>query len=236
MSVVMRIKNVARRFGWDIIKYHSFWDDIAKPRGFKTILDIGASDGSSAKALRARFPKAQIYSFEPLEDSYKQLVASMAGDEKFSALQVALGETQGETVIHRSASMASSSLLPMASLHKKLYPHSAAHTEETIRIERLDDALKGIHLEKPLFIKIDVQGFERSVIKGGAEIIRTADVVLIENSFTTLYEGQALFGEIHDLLRQLEFVYRGRSETHYNATTKEPIYEDSVFINQNAAN
>ncbi len=226
----MAIKRFLRRFGFDIVRYHSFWDDIAAPHNIKTILDIGANDGSFARSMRARFPDAQIISFEPLHHSYAALMEHMKGDEKFFAYNSALGEQAGETIIHKSASDPSSSLLPMAELHKKLYPHSAEHTDETIQIARLDDVLKNKTLEAPVLVKIDVQGFEAGVIRGGGETLKKADIVLVENSFVTLYEGQALFGEIHNLLQQLGFSYRGRSETHYNTNTKEPIYEDSVFI------
>ncbi len=230
MSIVMKIKGVLRGFGYDLVKHHSFWDDIAKPRGIKTILDIGANDGSFARRMRKEFPSAQIVSFEPLGDAYQALTERMRGDTKFQAYNLALGENSGESVIHRSASNPSSSLLPMGALHKKLYPKSADHTEEKITLARLDDTLRGVSLEKPILVKIDVQGFEASVIRGGKEVLSKADIILVENSFVSLYDGQALFGEIHDLLKNLGFSYRGRSETHYNTQTKEPIYEDSVFV------
>jgi FkbM family methyltransferase len=226
----MKIKKILRRFGFDIVRYHSFWDDIAMSRGIKTILDIGANDGSFARTMRARFPDAEIISFEPLHHSYAALLENMKGDAKFRAYNTALGEEAGETVIHRSASDPSSSLLPMAELHKKLYPKSAEHTDETIQVARLDEVLKNETLAAPMLVKIDVQGFEAGVIRGGTDVLRKADIVLVENSFVTLYEGQALFAEIHDLLHSLGFSYRGRSETHYDLQTKEPIYEDSVFI------
>lgn len=226
----MRIKKLLRKFGIDLVKYRSFWDDIASPRGIKIILDIGANDGSFALAMRARFPAAHIVSFEPLADAYAALEAHMQGDKKFSAYNMALGEEEKESLIHKSASNPSSSLLPMAALHKKLYPGSAEHTEEKILVKRLDSVAGALTLESPMLVKIDVQGFEAGVIRGGKETIQKADIVLVENSFVELYEGQALFGEIHDLLRSLGFSYRGRSETHYNRETKEPIYEDSVFI------
>ncbi len=230
MSIVMTIKKFLRSCGYDLVRYHSFWDDTAAPRGIKTIVDIGANEGVFAKDMRARFPEAQIISFEPLRDCYEKLTAIMARDEKFCAYNVALGDRRGETIIHRSSSHPSSSLLTMATLHKKLYPNSAGHTEETIQVERLDDVLQDAVPEKPVLVKIDVQGFEENVIKGGAKTIRGADIVLVENSFVTLYEGQKLFGDIHEALRSLGFSYRGRSETHYNPKTGEPIYEDSVFI------
>lgn len=230
MSIVMGIKKVLRHFGVDIITYHSFWDDIARPREYKTVLDIGASDGSSARILREYFPTAEIHSFEPLKSSYEKLLRNMAGDKRFHAYNMALGEREEETEIYHSDSEASSSLLSMASLHKVLYPGSATHTKERISVRQLDTILSGTDLEKPLLVKIDVQGFENRVIRGGAKTLREADTIVIENSFVTLYENQALFGEIHTLLQSLGFSYHGRSETHYNQKTKESIYEDSIFI------
>lgn len=226
----MRIKKILRRLGFDLVRYHSFWDDVAQPMGIRTILDIGANEGVFSIEMRKRFPDAFICAFEPLHDCFEELNRRMAGDERFMSFNAALGEEKGHTEINRSASHPSSSLLPMAGLHKVLYPHSAEHTKETIEMERLDDLMQGVSFESPALVKIDVQGFEASVIKGGRETLKRCDIIVVENSFVTLYEGQALFGEIHDLLKELGFSYRGRSETHYDPHTKEPIYEDSVFI------
>jgi FkbM family methyltransferase len=230
MSIVMNIKSVLRHFGVDLVKYHSFWDDIAGPIRFQTIFDIGANEGMFSQEMRQRFPGASIFAFEPLRDCFETMNTRMNGDQKFQSWNVALGEEKGETTIHRSASHPSSSLLPMASLHKKLYPGSVEHTKEKIQIERLDDVMEEVSFGKPALAKIDVQGYEAGVIKGGKETLEQCDIVVVENSFVRLYEGQGLFGEIHDLLRELGFSYRGRSETHYDPNTKQPIYEDSVFM------
>jgi FkbM family methyltransferase len=226
--MLMRIKKLLRRFGIDLVKYHSFWDDIAQPRGFKTILDIGSNEGHFSKEMRRRFPDAHIYAFEPLKDCFETLGNTMRGDRHFTSFNVALGEEKAQTEINRSASHVSSSLLPMGALHKTLYPESAEHVKETITVERLDDM--HLTIDVPALVKIDVQGFEAGVIRGGMETIKKCDIIVVENSFVTLYEGQELFGGIHELLRQLGFSYRGRSETHYDPNTKAPIYEDSVFI------
>lgn len=230
MSTLMKVKKILRRFGLDIVRHHSFWDDIAPTYGIRTILDIGANEGYFSAEMRRRFPTATIYAFEPLHDCFEELEKRMADDHAFKAWNVALGEEKRDTVINRSSSHPSSSLLPMAGLHKKLYPGSAEHTQETIQIERLDDMFRNEKLSSPTLVKIDVQGFEASVIRGGKEVLKKCDIVVVENSFVTLYEGQALFAEIHSLLSDLGFSYRGRSETHYDPSTKEPIYEDSIFI------
>jgi FkbM family methyltransferase len=232
MSVVMLIKKFLRKQGFDIVTYHSFWDDIAAPMGIRTIFDIGANEGYFSAHMRKCFPKAMIYAFEPLHDCFETLNQKMPSDTHFHSFNVALGEERRDAVINRSSSHPSSSLLPMAGLHKKLYPGSAEHSAETIQVERLDDIMNNVPFEAPALVKIDVQGFEASVIRGALKTLKGCKIVVVENSFVTLYEGQALFAEIHDLLHGLGYSYRGRSETHYDPATKEPIYEDSVFIKE----
>ena len=230
----MKIKTFLRRFGFDIVRYRSFWNT-PPAQQFATILDIGANTGTFSAPMRERFPRAQIYAFEPLPDCFKQLEYTMAGDKKFTAFNVALGERSGEATIQRSSFHPSSSLLPMSPLHKALYPKSAVHTPERIQIQSLDEVRSTIDLEKPLLIKIDVQGFEGSVIRGGKIAIAEADVLIVETSFVQLYEGQPLFGDILTLVRELGFCYSGRIESHYDERTGQLIYEDSVFTKSPSA-
>lgn len=227
----MRIKKALRRQGYDIVRYHSFFDSTLKPLGIKTVFDIGANTGEYSKEMRALLPHAHIYAFEPLGDCFAHLEATMHGDQRFHALNVALGDSNGESIIQRSSFHPSSSLLPMSDLHKKLYPKSKDATEETIQVMRLDDAVKDISFETPLFIKMDVQGFEDKVIKGGPNTLAKAAALQIETSFVPLYEGQPLFDDIYQLVRSLGFAYRGEVARHYNKEDQ-LIYQDSIFIKQ----
>jgi len=227
----MRIKKLLRHQGYDVVRYHSFFDSTLAPMGIKTIFDIGANTGEYSKEMRTLFPAAHIYAFEPLGDCFAHLEATMHSDQRFHALNVALGDSNEESVIQRSSFHPSSSLLPMSDLHKKLYPKSKDATTENIRIMRLDDAVKDVSFETPLFIKMDVQGFEDKVIKGGLDTLAKASALQIETSFISLYESQPLFDDIYQLVRSLGFVYRGEVARHYNKEDR-LIYQDSIFIKQ----
>lgn len=224
----MLIKKFLRQLGFDVVRHRSYYDFVLRKRGIKTVIDIGANIGLFSKEMRGMFPAATIYAFEPLADCFAKLQKNMAGDQRFVARQLALGETSGSAIIQHSSFAPSSSLLPMSELHKKIYPKSSKHTEETIVMARLDDALKDQVLESPVFIKMDVQGFEDKVIAGGHETIAKADIVQIETSFVALYEGQPLFGDILDQMRALGFAYQGEAARHYDQHGK-LIYQDSIF-------
>jgi FkbM family methyltransferase len=227
--MLMRVKKFLRSRGYDLIRYHSFYDSVLKPMGIATILDIGANVGEFSKDMRTLFPSAQIYAFEPLADCFAVIGQKMQGDEKFQALNVALGEVAGDTVINRSSFHPSSSLLPMAQLHKDAYPKSKDSIEEKIQIMRLDDALAGKALATPLFIKMDVQGYEDKVINGGPHTLAQASVLQIETSFVQLYEGQPLFNDICQLVQGLGFSYAGETAQHYDKQDH-LIYQDSIFV------
>jgi FkbM family methyltransferase len=229
-KIFMAVKKLANRAGYDIKYYHPYYEALLKNQDIKTVLDIGANTGQFARDIHNRLPKAQIYSFEPLKDGFDLLMKNMADVADFKAFNVALGETTGKMQINRSAFSPSSSMLKMAELHKKLYPKSAESAKEEITVKRLDDMAEEFHIKKPLLIKVDVQGYEDKVIAGGKNIFGQASVVVIETSFVKLYEGQPLFGDIHDQLRALGFSYHGNKEQHWNEKTGEPIYEDSIFV------
>ena len=232
MGFGMKIKGLINRFGYDVRYHRPLYDIVIGPLGIKTVLDIGANDGKYSLEMCERFPDARIYAFEPLADCFSRLSEVAKQHPNIIPFDTALGEETGALDIERSSFHPSSSILRMSSLHKKLYPKSAATIKERIKVARLDDIMRGQAIENPLLIKIDVQGYEGSVIRGGAETIRRAACIQVETSFFSLYEGQPLFDDVAKMLHELGFHYYGALQTHWSKTTGHPMYEDSLFISE----
>lgn len=232
----MKITKLARKplnlIGIDIKKYRPAVDHLKwlEKYNIKTAIDIGAHTGQFAKEIRGKLPQAKIYSFEPLKDCYQELLQNMSGDKNFEAYNFALGDRESKQEINRSTSSPSSSLLPMENLHEEMYPHTKGGSKEEIEVKRLDDVFKNYNLEKEILVKIDVQGYEDKVIDGGINIISQTKIALLEVSFQELYKGQALFGEIYDIMKKMGFRYQGRIQQRINPETGEVLYEDSIFI------
>ena len=74
-------------------------------------------------------------------------------------------------------------------------------------------------------LKIDVQGAEVSVFKGGRQRLSRAVAVHTEVCFLSLYKGQPLFGEIDLELRSLGLV--PHHIDHINKRTILPVYDQS---------
>lgn len=198
--------------------------------GIQTVLDIGAHSGESARQFRSILPEAFIHSFEPLPEQFARLTESMAGDQRFAAWQVALGEKTERADMLQNEFAPSSSILPMASRHREEFPFTEQTKKIAIEVKRLDDAAERLATRPKLLVKIDTQGFEDRVIRGGEKTIMLASIVIIEVSFTKLYEGQPLFSQIYDQMRSLGFDYAGALHQLRSPKDGQPLQADAIFL------
>lgn len=198
----------------------------------KTIIDIGANIGQFSLIAQALFPKSQIYAFEPLPECFVKLNERMSHLKNFNSFNVALGDKSGELEFEQNKFSASSSFLKMLDTHKKLFPQTSSTEIVKVRIEQLDNFQNQIEITDPLLIKIDVQGYEELVIRGGEKIIKQAKVIIIETSFQPLYEGQCLFKEIYSYLDKLGFAYHGVIYQLSSPNDERILQADCIFIKE----
>jgi FkbM family methyltransferase len=195
-----------------------------------TVLDIGANKGQFSSAAHQLFPEARIYAFEPLPSDYRLLVERFVEVPKFQAFNVALGEESGHLSFHQNESSPSSSALRITGLHNAKFPGTAVSKTIEVRMEPLDSFLPQLDLCERVLVKIDVQGFEDRVIRGGRRVIESADCVLVETMFASLYESQATFADVFALLSDSGFRFAGMLEQHVDRQTKEVLFGDAVFV------
>jgi FkbM family methyltransferase len=89
----------------------------------------------------------------------------------------ALGDFNGTVKIDRHANTTDTSLLKMTDYFRGIYKNPVEPTQEEVMVRKLDDH----HLEiKPeLTNKIDVEGYEENVIRGGKKTLDKAKIVYI---------------------------------------------------------
>ena len=82
--------------------------------------------------------------------------------------------------------------------------------EEPTKVTTLDS----LNLQAD-FIKIDVQGAEGMVIRGGINTIKNASCVEVETNFAPRYIGQSYFSEIDVTMRELGFALMDFKRRYY---------------------
>lgn len=199
--------------------------------GFNTIIDIGANEGQFAKKARELFPNANIISFEPIPAVYEKLVENFKTDTHFKAINVGLGEKQEKMKLWLNEYSPSSSILKMDH-HTEHFDFAVNQNEIEIQLEQLDSFAQKIDLSKPYLVKLDVQGYEDRVIRGGTNIISGAQMIISEVSFTSLYEGQVLFDQVYSTLKELGFKYAGNYEQLYSPINNEILQADAIYIKE----
>jgi len=198
-----------------------------------TVLDIGANTGQFVSEIREILPEAYIFSFEPQTQVYRQLLRSWGHDTRFRAFNVAVGDENCTADFHQSASSPSSSLLPMTELHLKNFPTTMEKGVEKVQVARLDDFAAQLSIGDHVLVKVDVQGAEDKVLRGGENTLRNAEIIVIESCFQELYQGQMLFKDLADFLYSLGFRYLGGLYGYLvSPLDGSNLCEDSVFIHR----
>lgn len=192
--------------------------------GVDLVLDVGANLGQYAMELRRLGFPGQIVSFEPMSEVFLQLQRNALEDPAWTCLNLALGSTSGEALIHISGTHASSSLLPMKSRHIELVPQSRTVGQEKIQVETLDALFPQIaHGFHKVFLKIDTQGYEWEVLEGAVKTLPKLCGIQAELSLTPVYEGETDFLVI---LQQLERA--GFSVVDFHRGMEDPLRHELV--------
>ena len=89
-----------------------------------------------------------------------------------------------------------------------------------VEVKRFDQLFPEI--ASPAVCKIDVEGAEMMALKGMGTAINSLDAIVIETSFTSLYEGGPEFGEVVQFMSQNGFVFYD-----YGGVNRRP-YDDAL--------
>lgn len=153
------------------------------------VLDIGANIGNHTLYFCNECGAKKVYCFEPVDTTYsilKENIELNHLEQRVTLFPIGLGDTEGKAV---SADYLS-------------YNIGGTHLEQSvngnIEVKRLDDL--GIE-EKIAFIKIDVEGMEGSVLRGGINLIRKNHPYIMLESFHNR------FAQVEELLCKLGYKY-----------------------------
>jgi len=194
-----------------------------------TVIDVGANVGQFAVASTRLFENAMVIPIEPNPHIVDMLRANLPAAVRKNVLITAVGDKIGTAVFHVNRDPQVSSLLQLGPDRLESFPGATVVEEINVPVTTLDALFADRTLAVPILLKIDAQGFEDRVITGGAAFLSRVDWVLMEVSFSKLYEGERDFASIVDLMESQGFRFVRPMDFHVSPRTDEIIEMDALF-------
>ena len=176
------------------------------------MLDVGARGG-----LQPRWrPFAEVLDaigFEPDPDEFRRLSSAPAGSGRRRFLPYALGGAHQRLPFHVCQSPGCSSLYPPNEEFARRFSDAIRSMMSLKSVAEFDvvplDEVAVRENLRPDCLKVDVQGAELDVLRGGASVVKNLKLIELEVEFNYQYKGQALFSDIDLYLRQHGFALLG---------------------------
>src|SRR5215467_2984354 len=170
----------------------------------QTISDVGANIGKKTRAYRKLFPNATIYCFEPTPGPFERLSQWAATQNgKVVAMNLALSSAPGNATVYWNLEHSGGS-----SLNQRTTESGARESVRKVeaKVETLDRVVAKLELRDEIFLKIDVEGHDMEVIRGGTELLRRASAVIVEIAIVDAPDGRPTFGEFVQVLGELGYM------------------------------
>ena len=200
-----------------------------KGRDINTIYEVGSRDCLQAIEFNGAFPSAKVISFEPNPYSIQVCKQNIANHPNIQLVEKAVSNHNGIVKFFPISISQSPIWNPGASSMKKITPlyktrENLIQEEIEVPCVRLDTWILDSGHWIPDLLWIDAQGMTLEVIKGLGNFLNGVYAINFEAEMQEMYEGEALFPEIHEYLTLNGFTY-----VHGN--TKEKWFTDFIYVN-----
>lgn len=171
-----------------------------RDRGYQpgTIIDGGAYIGDWTRMVKKVFPQARVIMIEAQKDKLPRL-ADVQSDfpGTVEIIDCLLGPECRDAVPFFEMETGSSALQEMTDAPRKTV---------ALQMRTLDDILSKKEIPDPIFLKLDVQGFEIEVLKGAMQTLEKTNLVLLEVALLPYNEGAPVLHEVIQCMKDHGFV------------------------------
>lgn len=228
-------------FGLDsaIFKYRDCFETIDvllklyKP---EYLCDVGANSGNWAYVLHQMNPNLQhVVFFEPQRKFYQQLQDISLPGVSTVIYPYGLGEKEETLTIEGGTS--SASFLKSTDAQNFYFPNSLQSESESVEIKVLDKIYQNDGLPNPDLIKLDVQGFELNVLRGGINTVLKAKCLVVELSFRQFYRNQPSVWEVFKFLEENGYLMIAKGYEWKSVHNRAELLQmDGIFLNKRFIN
>jgi FkbM family methyltransferase len=182
----------------------AFFEDLLRDDPTLTIVDVGAQDLKGETHIYSPLTRSwphRVIGFEPVYDAE---VIERTDHGVRHVLPYALGDGSERGLNVTRYSALSSFYPPERTVRAEFYgPTRLYDVVETVPMQTR--ALDALQLEQADFIKLDAQGAEPLIVRGGMRYVSQTPLVYSETMFVPFYENAPLFDEHLALFRSCGF-------------------------------
>ena len=207
------MRRLLRKFGYELVKtkkdpnLDTFLRNYFKRVHVDVVIDIGANIGQFGKKLRSLGYRGEIYSFEPVSESYRRLLKNSKNDLNWFAFNYGFAEESGDAIINVSRSSDFSSILDTNDFGTDFFSKKMSRQgTENIKLRRFDSFYSEQNFQdQSLLMKLDTQGYDLSVLRGSVNSLSAIGAILTETAFIPIYSGMPLFDDIRSFVEKYDF-------------------------------
>jgi len=180
----------------------SFLRQYLRDRKSPVVLDVGANVGAYSQEVARVNPSAEVFAFEPHPRTFERLVSNLGTGKTFYLYNYALGAHPGYSTLYDRESGNGSS---HASIFREVIEdiHNAQARGYNVKVHTLDQFVEENQLERIDLLKIDTEGYELNVLRGGVRTIGSGMVSAIQFEFNEMnVVSRAFFKDFWELLPQ----------------------------------
>ncbi len=197
------------------------------------IVDVGAYKGLWINRYLKKYPNVIAYLIEPYEESFVNLQKKFRGLSNIKIFKIGLSNINAFKEVNVNSKSYTNSLLELdpeakKSWSKNKFEHLYKKKVETVTLENFVDKNK---IERINILKLDVQGYESRVIKGGEMLLKNylIDILVLEVIVAPTYKDQSKISEIFTILDKYNYKLYGIYDIEKNSKREKIQQFDVIF-------
>lgn len=169
------------------------------------VFDVGANVGSYSRDVVAINPSATVFAFEPHPLTFEKLAANSDAHGKLHPFNYAVGDKPGHQMLYDRRF--SSGTMHASILREVIEDiHKAESSGYAVNVITLDEFIEEKGVARVDLLKIDTEGYELNVLKGGAKAIHAGVFSAIQFEFNEMnIVSRVFFRDFMEVLPQYEF-------------------------------
>jgi FkbM family methyltransferase len=196
----------------------------------KVCFDVGANKGEWSKKVKQIHPGAELHAFEPLPDVFAVLCTELEDLADKHLNKMALSDAAGRAIIFHGNERTHASL--SNAVNQIDYIHN--DEESIIDVTTIDQYCWEKNIKNIDLLKIDVEGLEGKVLRGGMGMLLKSPPKLIQIEFNRhhLYENFTIYSlnqMVRGRYRLFQLTPGGWSERQFD-WSQANIFEYSNFV------